>query len=207
MVAASLGFILLDARITHVDSAFIDQLLAGPRYGQYLADIWQGYLMSPLADDQAVVNAALESGLVHFGVHALVLVSSLIVWMPVLSPLPEIPRLSTPMRGVYLFSQSVVPTVPASFLTFGAAPLYKFYEGLPHLWGLSTLEDQQVAGGVGVGLELAVAAGVERLGHVERGYRRPRTEPGSRAARAGLVPRTGDATRRLARVTPRGRTP
>jgi hypothetical protein len=29
----------------------IDWLLADERYGQYLADIWQGYLMSPLADD------------------------------------------------------------------------------------------------------------------------------------------------------------
>ena len=29
----------------------IDSLLADARYGQYLADIWQGYLMSPLADD------------------------------------------------------------------------------------------------------------------------------------------------------------
>src|SRR5688572_19001115 len=30
----------------------IDTLLARPRYGEYLADIWQGYLVSPLADDQ-----------------------------------------------------------------------------------------------------------------------------------------------------------
>src|SRR4051812_38899970 len=28
-----------------------DSLLADARYGQYLADLWQGYLMSPLADD------------------------------------------------------------------------------------------------------------------------------------------------------------
>ena len=66
--------------------------------------------------------------------------------MPVLSPLPEIPRLALPVRAAYLFLQSVVPTVPASFLTFGSAPLYKYYVGLPHIWGLSTLEDQQVAG-------------------------------------------------------------
>src|SRR6185436_19444471 len=63
-----------------------------------------------------------------------------------LSPLPEIPRLAVPVRAVYLFLQSIVPTVPASFLTFGSAPLYKFYVGLPHLWGLTTLEDQQTAG-------------------------------------------------------------
>ena len=30
----------------------VDALLASPRYGEHLADIWQAYLMSPLADDQ-----------------------------------------------------------------------------------------------------------------------------------------------------------
>jgi Protein of unknown function (DUF1549)/Protein of unknown function (DUF1553) len=30
----------------------IETLLASPRYGEHLADIWQGYLVSPLADDQ-----------------------------------------------------------------------------------------------------------------------------------------------------------
>src|SRR5262245_14312795 len=29
----------------------VDELLASPRYGEYLADVWQGYLISPLADD------------------------------------------------------------------------------------------------------------------------------------------------------------
>jgi hypothetical protein len=29
----------------------VDRLLADRRYGEYLADIWQGYLISPLADD------------------------------------------------------------------------------------------------------------------------------------------------------------
>jgi hypothetical protein len=30
----------------------IDALLASPRYGEYLADVWAGYLISPLADDR-----------------------------------------------------------------------------------------------------------------------------------------------------------
>jgi hypothetical protein len=30
----------------------IDALLASPRYGEYLADVWQAYLISPLADDR-----------------------------------------------------------------------------------------------------------------------------------------------------------
>ena len=110
----------------------------------------------------ALVNASLESPVMHFAMHAMIFVASLVIWMPVLSPLPEIPRLAPPTRAVYLFLQSVVPTVPASFLTFGAKPLYSYYEGLPHLWGLSTLEDQQVGGllmkiGAGMLLWLLIA--------------------------------------------------
>jgi len=104
-----------------------------------------------------IVNEALRSGVVHFLIHALLLVSSLIVWMPIVSPLPEIPRLQPVLQMLYLFTWSIVPTVPASFLTFGASPLYKFYEHVPHLFGLSTLEDQQAAGlimKIGAGLLL-----------------------------------------------------
>jgi putative membrane protein len=103
----------------------------------------------------AIVDASLRSGFLHFGLHCLIFAASLIVWLPVLSPMPEIPRLAPPTRGAFLFLQSIVPTIPASFLTFGAHPLYKFYVGLPHLWGLSSLEDQQLAG-----LIMKLAAGM-----------------------------------------------
>jgi putative membrane protein len=93
-----------------------------------------------------VVNASLHHALLHFGLHALIVVSSLIVWMPLLSPLPEVPRLQPIARMLFLFLQSVVPTVPASFLTFGDRPLYKFYETVPRLWGLSALDDMRFAG-------------------------------------------------------------
>jgi putative membrane protein len=93
-----------------------------------------------------VVNASLHHALLHFGVHALIVVSSLLVWMPVLSPLPEVPRLQPLVRMLFIFLQSVVPTVPASFLTFGDHPLYKYYETVPRLWGLSALDDMRFAG-------------------------------------------------------------
>lgn len=94
----------------------------------------------------AVVDASLRSGLVHFSLHALLLGSALVVWMPLLSPLPEVPRFAPPLGMLFLFMQSVLPTVPASFLTFGDHPLYRFYEGLPRLWGISALDDMRVAG-------------------------------------------------------------
>jgi putative membrane protein len=102
----------------------------------------------------AVVDAALHHAVIHFFLHAVVLVSALIVWMPLVSPLPEVPRFHPLMRMLFLFLQSVVPTVPASFLTFGDHPLYHFYETVPRLWGISALDDMQQAG-----LIMKIAAG------------------------------------------------
>jgi putative membrane protein len=131
----------------------------------------------------AMVDFSLRHELAHFLVHALIFVSALIVWMPVLSPLPEIPRLAPPPRMIFLFLQSIVPTIPASFLTFGSSPLYKFYESAPHLWSLSTVDDQRLAGlimkiGAGLLLWLLIAtiffrwaADEERRSVAGRGWR------------------------------------
>lgn len=82
----------------------------------------------------------------HFLVHFVLVGSALLMWWPVVDPLPETSRLSEPAKGLYLFLQSIVPTVPASFLTFASEPIYKFYENAPRLWGLSVVNDQRIAG-------------------------------------------------------------
>lgn len=94
----------------------------------------------------AFVDLTLRSGFAHFLAHTLILFSAFLIWMPILSPIPEIPRLSPIGRMVFLFLQTIVPTVPASFLTFGQHPLYRRYESLPKLWNISALDDQLVAG-------------------------------------------------------------
>ncbi len=94
----------------------------------------------------AVVTASVTSELVHFSVHALVVVSAVIMWWPVLSPLDEMPALAAPGQMLYLFAQSIAPTIPASFLTFGHTPLYDVYATFPRIWGISAMDDQLVAG-------------------------------------------------------------
>ena len=42
-------------------------------------------------------------------------------------------------------SNSTLPTVPASFLTFAQYPVYSLYELAPPLWGLTPVEDQRIA--------------------------------------------------------------
>jgi putative membrane protein len=94
----------------------------------------------------AWVDLTLRVHWFHFVSHALLFGSAACMWWPVIAPLPEMPSLSYPGRMVYVFLQSVVPTVPASFLTFGHHVIYPFYAAAPRIWGISALTDQLIAG-------------------------------------------------------------
>ena len=109
-----------------------------------------------------LVDLSLTSEPVHFVLHFVLFTSATIMWWPVVDPLPELSRLSPPGKMLYLFLQSIVPTVPASFLTFSDGVIYKFYETVPRLWGIDVLTDQRMAGlmmkiGGGLLLWLAIA--------------------------------------------------
>jgi putative membrane protein len=46
----------------------------------------------------------------------------------------------------YLFAQSLLPTIPASFLTFSSVPIYPVYGDAAMAFGLTAVADQTVAG-------------------------------------------------------------
>ncbi len=106
----------------------------------------QANLILVLSHWPLVVNATVGNHPLHLVAHSVLLVSAVLMWLPVVSPLPEIRRLRPPLQMLYLFGQTILPTVPASFLTFGTQPLYEVYVSLPRLWGISVLTDQQTAG-------------------------------------------------------------
>ena len=93
-----------------------------------------------------LVEASVRSEWAHLGIHVVVVVTALMMWMPVLSPVMEIPRLPYPGQMMYLFGQSILPTIPASFLTFGDTPLYPVYAAFARPFGMSALTDQLIAG-------------------------------------------------------------
>lgn len=93
-----------------------------------------------------VVDAAVRSEVLHFSLHAALMGTAVLMWMPVLSPMFEIPRLRYPAQMLYLFAQSIVPTVPASFLTFADGPIYAFYGLAAPLIGADPVVDQRIAG-------------------------------------------------------------
>jgi putative membrane protein len=92
-----------------------------------------------------IVNLAVESEPAHLLLHIVLISTAIAMWWPVVAPLPETDRLSEPAKMLYLFLQSIVPTVPASFLTFSTTPLYSSYEAVAHPW-IGVVGDQRIAG-------------------------------------------------------------
>lgn len=92
-----------------------------------------------------IVNFSVENGIFHYVVHLCVFSAALLLWMPVVSPLPEL-RASYPGQMIFLFLNSVLPTVPGAFLTVAENPLYRVYDHDVRAWGISAVDDQQAAG-------------------------------------------------------------
>lgn len=94
-----------------------------------------------------VVNASVDSGPLHYTLHFAVVMFSLLMWMPVVGPFPEL-QISSIGKCVYLFVQSLVPTIPAAWLTFAEGPVYRSYDQPVRVWGMTLIHDQQLAGAI-----------------------------------------------------------
>ncbi len=94
-----------------------------------------------------LVNASVDNGPLHYSLHVVVVVAALLMWMPVCGPVPEF-RMGTGGTMIYLFLQSIIPTVPAAWLTFADGVVYDAYDRPDRLWGIGVISDQQLAGGL-----------------------------------------------------------
>jgi putative membrane protein len=80
------------------------------------------------------------------GIDALLLMGGGLLWAPVLRHVPGAYR-TTPMgTAVYLFVQSIVPTLPAVIYIFARHPIYPVFDAAHRALGVSPLADQQIAG-------------------------------------------------------------
>ncbi|MBX3070622.1 MAG: cytochrome c oxidase assembly protein [Thermomicrobiales bacterium] len=93
-----------------------------------------------------VYDRALQSEPIHVLQHGSFMIAALIGWWPVLGPLPAWPRLTEPLQCLYLFLTSLPSGVVGAFITFGAVPMYHFYENSPRIFGIALDVDQQLAG-------------------------------------------------------------
>lgn len=94
-----------------------------------------------------VVTASVDNGPLHYSLHFAVVLASLLMWMPVVGPFPEL-QIGPLAKCGYLFIQSLVPTIPAAWLTFAEGAVYETYDQPIRVWGLSVQHDQQLAGAI-----------------------------------------------------------
>lgn len=83
---------------------------------------------------------------VHIAMHMMIMASGLIMWWPVMGPLPELPRLLAPLQMIYLFILGVPMMVVAAMITFSDDVLYTWYAEAPRVFALTPLDDQRLGG-------------------------------------------------------------
>ncbi len=162
-----------------------------------------------------MVTASVDNGPLHYSLHFAVVLASLLMWMPVVGPFPEL-QIGPLAKCIYLFVQSLVPTIPAAWLTFAEGAVYETYDQPVRVWGLSVQHDQQLAGAImktGGGIFLwtiivflffkRFAAGYNAANNDS--YRRPRPMPdaeltGDHDTDTGHPLTTADVEREFAQV-------
>jgi putative membrane protein len=92
------------------------------------------------------VNLAARSDVARVLIELLVLASGFVLWAPVLTELPGVPRLSPLGRGGYLIVQSIVPSFLSIVWIFARHPLYEPFDHPGKVVGMTPLLDQQLSG-------------------------------------------------------------
>jgi putative membrane protein len=91
-------------------------------------------------------NTAMEHHSVHIVQHLTFMVASVLMWWPLLSPLPELPRLSYPGQMLYCFLMVIPMSIVAIYIAMADHVLYPAYSVAPRVWGLTPMSDQQIGG-------------------------------------------------------------
>jgi putative membrane protein len=81
---------------------------------------------------------------VHIVQHLCFMVAATLMWWPILSPLPELPRLAYPAQMLYLFLLTIPMSLVAVCIAYSGRVLYPAYAAAPRLWGITPLQDQLI---------------------------------------------------------------
>lgn len=95
-----------------------------------------------------IYQAALMNATLHHIEHLVFLLTAMMLWWPILSPLDELPRASYLTRLVYLFTLPIAQLPVFAGITFSPEVVYPMYAMAPRLFGLSALADQALAGAI-----------------------------------------------------------
>jgi len=125
------------------------------RRARGLRAVWGVVTLAPIAWTIHVVTLwlwhapslyemALNAEWIHILEHATFFVTALLFWWLLFAPHGH--RLSVGAKVAYLFAATLQGTILGAVITFARHPWYWSYFGTTKAWGLTPLEDQQLAG-------------------------------------------------------------
>lgn len=91
-------------------------------------------------------NAAMANHNIHIVEHLIFMAAAVLMWWPLTSQLPELPRLPYPGQVLYCFLMSIPMSVVAVYITMADHILYPAYSAAPRIMALSPMEDQMLGG-------------------------------------------------------------
>jgi len=119
--------------------------------------LYNGYIA--VLHTPPVYDLMVRDEVIHIALHIGLMVTGTIMWWPLLSPAPELPRLPYAGQVLYLFSMLVPMAAVSAPITLASSVIYPWYLEGPHPFGISPLTDQ-----VWGGLLMWVGGGIYFMG-------------------------------------------
>ncbi len=119
----------------------LSHALADPRVGwvAVVVAFWARHV-------PALYELALRSEVWHGVEHACFFTTAMLFWRPVILPWPASSSWPRWAMIPYLVLADLQNSALAAILTFSDRVIYPAYEVVPRIWGVSALQDQQIAG-------------------------------------------------------------
>ncbi len=123
----------------YVEPAF--RVLTRPLFAFLIFSLFFALLHYPALCDRVCHAKPLYGG-IRLGLLSV----GILLWWPIVSPLPEFPRLSYPLQILYLFLLMIPMTAVAAPITMAETVLYMYYTMGTHPLGLTPIADQVLGG-------------------------------------------------------------
>ncbi len=96
----------------------------------------------------ALYDAALRNPVIHVLEHAAFFTAGVMVWWPLIQPVPMRRKLTGLHTVAYIGTAKFGLAALGLYLTWSGTVLYDYYEGVPRVWGLSVIGDQNTGGAI-----------------------------------------------------------
>ena len=95
----------------------------------------------------AMYNWALVDHNVHILQHMMFIGAAMLLWWPIVDPIPELSRMQAPVRLLYMAVLGIPMSIVSAIITFAERAMYPWYADAPRVFdSLSAVDDQQLGG-------------------------------------------------------------